>query len=106
MGRMSRDGLFDRLLDAARAAVFDLVLLVGADASAATRIFTCRFFAHFLLDVTVSYATLGGSCSCTFGADCAFLVAARVCLDIPSSVSKLLVAYWFEAPSSFASAVA
>ena len=103
---MSRDGLVDRLLGAARAAVFDLVLLAGADAPAATRIFTRSFLARFLLDVTVSCATLGGSCSCTLGADCAFLVAARVCLAIPLSASKLLVAYWFEGPSSFASAVA
>ena len=49
VGCTRRDGLVDRLAAAARAAIFDLVLLAGAAAPAATRTFTRLFFARLLL---------------------------------------------------------
>ena len=91
-GCMRRDGLVDRLAVAARAAIFDLVLLAGAAAPAATRIFTCRFFACLLLDVMASCVTLGGSCSCIIGGDRVSLVIERVYLAVSSSASNSLVA--------------
>ena len=94
VGCMRRDGLVGRLTVAAQAAISDLVLLAGAVAPAATRIFTCRFFAHLLLDVILSCVTLGGLCSCTLGAGRMFLVIERVCLAVPLSDSNSVVACW------------
>ena len=45
VGCMRRDNLADCLTVAARAASFDMVLLAGTAAPAATRSLTCRFFA-------------------------------------------------------------
>ena len=58
VGCTRRDGLAERFAAAARAAIFDLVLLAGAAAPAATRIFTHHFFARLLLDVIASCVTL------------------------------------------------
>ena len=92
VGCTRRDGLVDRLAVAARAAIFDLVLLAGAATPAATRIFACRFFARLLLGVIAYCVTPGGSCSCTRGADRVSLVIERVCLAVLSSASNYVVA--------------
>jgi len=91
-GCTRRDGLVDRLAVAARTAIFNLVLLAGAAAPAATHIFTRRFFARLLLDVIASCVALGGSCSCTLGADCVSFVIERVCLAVLSSAFNSIVA--------------
>ena len=88
----SRVGLVGRLAVAARATIFDLVLIAGAAAPARTNIFTCRFFARLLLDVIASCVTLGGSCSCTIGADRMSLVIERVCPAVSLSASNSRVA--------------
>ena len=72
---------------AAPVAIFDLVLLAGTDALAATRSLTCCFLARFLLDVIALYVTLGRSCSCTLGANRVSRDIARVCLTVSLSDS-------------------
>ena len=89
VGCTRRDGLVDRLAVAARAAIFNRVLLANAAAPATTRLFTRRFFARLLLDVIASCVTLGGSCSCTLGVDRVSLVIERVCLDVLLSRCQL-----------------
>ena len=91
-GCTRRDGLVDRIAVAARAAIFDFVLLAGAAAPAATHIFTRRFFARLLLDVIASCIALGGSCSCTLGADCVTFVIEHVCLTVLLSAFNSIVA--------------
>ena len=91
VGCTRRDGLVDRLAAAARAAIFDLVLLAGAAAPAATRTFTRLFFARLLLGENVSCVALGGSCSGTLGADRVSFVIERVCRAVSSSALSVVV---------------
>ena len=87
---------------AARAAIFNLMLLTGAVAPAATGSLTHCFLARFLLDVIALCVTLGSSCSCTLGASCVSRVIERVCLSflglLPSLALFVVLRYcrWAE----------